>query len=349
MVKKSGLWLGAIALFVCLAFSAQTVPAADFYFGNFEEDVQFGGQYILDRTAAGYAGWFDWDYAPTGETRPPQNMSPSTDYGVTTGTYSMALQPYGGYDQNLTVHLQDLPAATRDVAFPALLSHTQLAMNVTWNNDDFADDNLTWYEQYLGDGWNGANVQMVINFGPDGGYHELGAPTIDTGNMDYPGGWDLSNYSGVHNRVVTWDYSEYLPAIQALADAGTLSATDGWMEFMLITTTGNFDTPVTYYIDSWRFTGELPGLDGDYNDDGTIDAADYTTWRDVMTAGGTELANDPTPGTVDETDYDYWKAHYGETAGAGAALSLAAVPEPASAVLAIVALGLVGLLRRRSR
>ena len=340
MGKNCGVWLGGIALLVCLAVATQAVQAQDFYFGNFEEDVQFGGQYILDRSAEGYAGWFDWDYQVA--TRPPLNMDPSTTTGVTTGTYSIAYQPYGGFDQGLAVHLQDLPEATRSAAFDALLTHTQIAMTVCWDADE-------WYLQYNGEGWNGAKVEMVINFGPDGGYYGMGVPDIDTGNPTSQGLWDMDNYPGVHTRVVTWDYSEYLPAIQAMADAGTLSATDGWVEFMLQTTIGDFTTPVTYYIDSWRFTGELPGLDGDYNDDGTIDAADYTTWRDVMTAGGTELANDPTPGTVDETDYDYWKAHYGETAGAGAALSLAAVPEPASAVLAIVALGLVGLLRRRSR
>jgi hypothetical protein len=350
MSKKSGLWLGGVALVIGLAVGVQTAAAADFYFGNFEEDVQYNGQYILDRSVGaegGYRGWFDWNYQV--ETRPPLNMNPSTAYGVTTGVNSIAYQPYGGFDQGLTVHLQDLPSATRTAAFAALLTHTQIAMNVTWNNDDLADENPTWYEQYSGSGWNGAKVELVINFGPSGGYYGMGVPDIDTGNPTNPGLWDLSNYSGVHNRVVTWDYSEYLPAIQALADAGTLSDTAGWMEFMLQTTIGNFTVPITYYVDSWRFTNDIiVPLYGDYNDDGAIDAADYTVWRDTLAAGGTELTNDPTPGTVDETDYTYWSAHFGETGGAGA-LAGAAVPEPATLVLAIAALGFVALLSRRSR
>ena len=77
-------------------------------------------------------------------------------------------------------------------------------------------------------------------------------------------------------------------------------------------------------------------LYGDYNDDGTIDAADYTTWRDVVTAGGSTLTNDPTPGTVDESDFDYWKAHYGESAGSGALVG-APVPEPSTLLLAALA------------
>jgi len=67
-------------------------------------------------------------------------------------------------------------------------------------------------------------------------------------------------------------------------------------------------------------------LFGDYNNDGSVDAADYTTWRDALEHGG-PLANETaTPGVVDEADYVVWKDHFGQLAGAGAS---AAVPEPA--------------------
>lgn len=353
MVQKCGLGLGAVALVLCAALAAHTALAEDVYFGNFEDDVMYGGQYILDQTAEGYAGWFDWDYSPEGETRPTiPYANPSTDYGVTTGDYSIAYQPYGGFDQGLTVHLQDLPGGTNVAAFDALLTHTELAMNVTWNNDDLADENPTWYEQYNGDEWNGAKVELVINYGPDGGYHTIGVPTTDSGNPTSPGLWDLDNYSGVHTRVVTWDYSTYLPEIQDLVDAGTLSATDGWMEFMLQTTIGNFTTPVTYYIDSWRFTGDI-GVIGDYNGDGIVDAGDYTVWRDNVGGDGTSLANrDPAnTGTIGEADYTSWKAHFGEGTGAGAGLALGAagVPEPTTFVLTVMAMGLAAMFCRRAR
>ena len=89
------------------------------------------------------------------------------------------------------------------------------------------------------------------------------------------------------------------------------------------------------------------GLLGDYNDDGTIDAADYTVWRDVLAAGGTELTNDPTPGTVDESDYAYWKANFGATSGSGA-LAAATVPEPSTLALVALAIGAL-VLGRGSR
>jgi len=91
-------------------------------------------------------------------------------------------------------------------------------------------------------------------------------------------------------------------------------------------------------------------LDGDYNGNNTIDAADYTAWRDAMTAGSTSLANDPTPGTVDESDFLYWRNHFGESAGGGSGASvLAGVPEPSTwplLCIGVVLLEVAGALRK---
>ena len=64
---------------------------------------------------------------------------------------------------------------------------------------------------------------------------------------------------------------------------------------------------------------DLGGLAGDYNDDGRVDAADYVVWRKTL---GTayQLPNEGpgvTPGMVTQEDFNVWRAHYGETAGAG--------------------------------
>jgi hypothetical protein len=91
-------------------------------------------------------------------------------------------------------------------------------------------------------------------------------------------------------------------------------------------------------------TADAIGLPGDFNQNGTIDAADYTVWRDAVTAGSTTLPNDPTPGTVDESDFEYWRAHFGETLGSGAS-SAAVVPEPATHVMLLIAT--LAILTRR--
>lgn len=81
-------------------------------------------------------------------------------------------------------------------------------------------------------------------------------------------------------------------------------------------------------------------LAGDYNRDGLVDAADYVVWRGTY---GTSVmpfegADGDGSGTIGDEDYPVWMAHFGETSGpaAGAGASLAAVPEPASFVLALM-------------
>ena len=99
-----------------------------------------------------------------------------------------------------------------------------------------------------------------------------------------------------------------------------------------------------------RLVAAPAGLLGDYNEDDVIDAADYTTWRDALTAGATSLPNDPTPGVVDETDFTYWRSHFGELLGGGSgSAAIANVPEPTSLVLMMVGTFLAALGRSASK
>ncbi len=51
---------------------------------------------------------------------------------------------------------------------------------------------------------------------------------------------------------------------------------------------------------------------GDYNSNGSFDAADYTVWRDKMGQPVANLNNRPSnTGTVDQNEYDTWKANFG--------------------------------------
>jgi hypothetical protein len=78
------------------------------------------------------------------------------------------------------------------------------------------------------------------------------------------------------------------------------------------------------------------GVPGDYNENGVVDAADYVLWRKNNNTAVT-LPNDATPGTS-PADYDVWRAHFGQPPGSGSGANAhAAVPEPATSVLLILA------------
>jgi hypothetical protein len=111
-----------------------------------------------------------------------------------------------------------------------------------------------------------------------------------------------------------------------------------------------FDTyKIGLYVD-FAFTalaleGEpVPGPIGDYNGNGTVDAADYTVWRDTLGQNDVGLAADGNgDNMITPADYDIWKTHFGQSAGSGsAALSAAVVtegypvPEPSIAVILLM-------------
>lgn len=97
----------------------------------------------------------------------------------------------------------------------------------------------------------------------------------------------------------------------------------------------------TYYGANAVTLAVVPALAGDYNGNGTVDAADYVVWRKTLGQTGAGLAADGTgqaggpDGVVDQLDYDFWRSHFGQTTGGGASVH-AAVPEPTALVLMIL-------------
>ena len=56
-----------------------------------------------------------------------------------------------------------------------------------------------------------------------------------------------------------------------------------------------------------------PFVNGDYNNNGVVDATDYVVWRKRLNQSVT-LPNDSTPGTVTSADYTVWRVNFGESA-----------------------------------
>jgi hypothetical protein len=94
----------------------------------------------------------------------------------------------------------------------------------------------------------------------------------------------------------------------------------------------------------------VPGLllPGDFNNDNVVNSADYTTWRNTLGQTGPGLlADDNGDNVVNRKDYDMWKRNYGANIATGA-LSGTTVPEPATAMLLLLA-GLLAGSRRSGR
>jgi hypothetical protein len=154
----------------------------------------------------------------------------------------------------------------------------------------------------------------------------------------------------------TWDEaggsSDAVLAESFLLGTSTLAPNDSLNLGSAFDLGGAHDLTFQYFdfVSSSIVSGEVTypvvaGVQGDYNNNGIVDAGDYVLWRK-----GGPLANDPTPG-VTAGDYTFWRSRFGANTGSGTGetLSGAAVPEPATLwLLCCITIGVVGTRRRSS-
>ncbi|MCA9185924.1 MAG: hypothetical protein R3E01_36620 [Pirellulaceae bacterium] len=82
------------------------------------------------------------------------------------------------------------------------------------------------------------------------------------------------------------------------------------------------------YVDNSLATATI--VEGDYNRNGIVDAADYTVWKDAFGSTINLDADGNKNGVIDAADYTIWKDNFGATLGQSLAIS---VPEPANLAL----------------
>jgi hypothetical protein len=88
-------------------------------------------------------------------------------------------------------------------------------------------------------------------------------------------------------------------------------------------------------------------LAGDYNRDGTVNAADYAVWQNSLGSTTSLAADGNSNGVVDAGDYTLWRSRFGSTGGSGAGDIASLVPEPGVSVF--VAWIAMCIARRRRR
>jgi glucose/arabinose dehydrogenase len=110
----------------------------------------------------------------------------------------------------------------------------------------------------------------------------------------------------------------------------------------------------------YKITGAYFLPEGDYNEDGKVDAADYTVWRNTLGEsvlyqpissssafeGYGSGADGDGDGVIDVDDYAIWKAHFGEFVNIGSGAGSLAVPEPTSLLVAVFGCAIGCAIRR---
>ena len=181
---------------------------------------------------------------------------------------------------------------------------------------------------------------------------------MELGGTAAGSGYDQIQSSG----TITFDGTLQVSIINGF----TPTAGQSFNLFDWVSTSGTFDTLALptlaglawntsqLYSDGILSLATAVGIAGDYNQDGRVNAADYTVWRNRRNTAAA-LPNDDTAG-VGTDDFTRWKTHFGEgsagsggsSGSAGASPSQAAVPEPASAILTAAAvLAMISRGRRR--
>jgi len=190
------------------------------------------------------------------------------------------------------------------------------------------------------DGTIDVNGDMLVNAG--GGAQGTLAYQLETGDLlsqiDVSGNatFNLGAILSFDTSLATPTQTTYnvLTALDIVDNGITFNGPAGW-NYQIISG-GNGEI-------LQLFQAGPQGVQGDYDNNGVVDAADYVLWRK-----GGPIQNEVTgvtPGTVTQEDYDAWRARFGNTSGSGS--GTAAVPEPTVILLCLSALAGVLSARRR--
>jgi hypothetical protein len=157
-----------------------------------------------------------------------------------------------------------------------------------------------------------------------------------------------------------WHYGISTPPGSNPYDGGQWSDTQSGMATRALVD-GSWDSwafqystipPFTSYAENPQAAVPPWGLAGDYDGSGVVDDGDYVLWKSTFGLTGDQAADGNGDGIVDAADYTVWRDHLGAATGGltiaaerAVSSSTTAVPEPATAVLAIVGLLAFAVIR----
>jgi hypothetical protein len=125
----------------------------------------------------------------------------------------------------------------------------------------------------------------------------------------------------------------------------------GGVERLTMPISANDTETISPFTVNITFNGQLVatrGMLGDYDGDGAFGPGDYAIWKSTFGSTTNLSADGNRDGIIDAADYTVWRDRIGP-AGAAAAASMDAVPEPASCLLLAAGSVLLAVSRARSR
>jgi beta-glucanase (GH16 family) len=197
------------------------------------------------------------------------------------------------------------------------------------------------------------------NAGPCCGQHEYRVHEYSKRENDV----DVNFHSGFHVYAVEWEAKQLRFFVDGtlhytLNESASVPIFESPMNIILnLAVGGDFDGdpdtstlfPQNMDVDYVRVWTPQTGVVGDYNGDSTIDAADYSVWRNSLGQEGIGLSADGSGnGSIGPEDYELWKASFGTADSSGTA-SAPSVPEPSAIVPMSVGLLLLSANRLQCR
>jgi hypothetical protein len=141
------------------------------------------------------------------------------------------------------------------------------------------------------------------------------------GDVFATGGGGLHELAGNPLQETPWHPSQFSAAI-AISDGvfERFAGTDGArLAFAAEAEFGIEDTFITLIT---------PAQPGDFDADGTVNAADYDVWRSAFGSTGDQAADGNSDGVVDAADYVVWRRNTSALSASSTTSAVRAVPEP---------------------
>jgi hypothetical protein len=271
-----------------------------------------------------------------------------------TATRAITVGETDAFSANTEGWQQGKPANLRATSGgPAGANDAYLRIGSNGSNDEHGKvvvfNGAQWAGNYLSAGVNAismnannfgaSNLTLRLAFGNDTDPDEGGSWFSSVNGINLPSG---SGWTNIAFPIGPND----LTRVQGSASYTSLMGNVDTLRLLHSTTPNSRGQQITATlgVDNIMAVGDA-SLEGDYNDNGAVDAADYVAWRDRLNQNVT-IPNDSSPGSVTEADYSVWRSRFGQQSGSSAIA--VPVPEPSSTLilLAVTASCAIDVRRR---